>query len=117
LKNTRETIEKIAQAATAQGRAGGAAKGAKAKRELRDDFETTVLATRMTHAGPHQPLRITEGARVRLKDVREPARVTRFLSNDRIEVEAGFLRLQVSRDDVIEVLPETGGAAASCRKA
>jgi DNA mismatch repair protein MutS2 len=59
-----------------------------------------------------QPLRITEGARVRLKDVREPARVTRFLSNDRIEVEAGFLRLQVSCDDVIEVLPETGGAAA-----
>jgi len=48
---------------------------------------------------------------VRLKDVREPARVSRFLANDRIEVEAGFLRLQVSRDDVIEVLPETGAAS------
>jgi len=52
---------------------------AKAKRELRDDFETTVLATEDDSRQDRiQPLRITEGARVRLKDVREPARVSRF---------------------------------------
>jgi DNA mismatch repair protein MutS2 len=111
-EHARETIEKIAQAGDRR-KAGQEAqrKVAKAKRELRDDFETTVLATEDDSRQDRiQPLRITEGARVRLKDVREPARVSRFLANDRIEVEAGFLRLQVSRDDVIEVLPETGAA-------
>jgi DNA mismatch repair protein MutS2 len=53
---------------------------------------------------------------VRLKDVREPARVRRILGNNRIEVEAGFLKMQVSLDDVIEVLPETGGGAAKLPK-
>ena len=48
---------------------------------------------------------------MRLKDVREPARVRRILAGDRIEVEAGFMKMQVSVDDVIEVLPETGGAS------
>jgi DNA mismatch repair protein MutS2 len=46
--------------------------------------------------------------RVRLKNVGEPARVRRKLSGDRLEVEAGFLKMQVSIDDVVEVLPETG---------
>ena len=66
--------------------------------------------------GELQPLTIEEGARVRLKDVREPARVRRMLGNDRIEVEAGFMKMQVSIDDVIEVLPEAGGRRASCRR-
>lgn len=48
---------------------------------------------------------IEEGARVRLKSIREPARVRRKLSAGRIEVEAGFMKLQVSIDDVLEVLP------------
>ena len=54
-------------------------------------------------------LRIEEGSRVRLKGIREPARVRRRLADDRIEVEAGFMKLQVPLEDVVEVLPETGG--------
>jgi DNA mismatch repair protein MutS2 len=54
---------------------------------------------------------VTEGARVRLRGVREPARVRRLMANDVLEVEAGFLKLQVSREDVLEVLPETPAAA------
>ena len=61
-------------------------------------------------AGFVPPRLIEEGVRVRLKNVREPARVRRLLGNERIEVEAGFMKMQVSTDDVIEVLPE---AAAS----
>src|SRR5207247_8118721 len=81
----------------------------KAKRELREDFQTTVLATEDDARQDRiQPLRIAEGARVRLRDVREPARVRRLLGADRIEVEAGFMKMQVSVDDVIEVLPEAG---------
>jgi DNA mismatch repair protein MutS2 len=87
---------------------------AKTKRELREDFQTTVLATQDdSRQGRIQPLKIEEGARVRLRDVREPARVRRKLGDDRIEVEAGFMKMQVSIDDVIEVLPDTGGGSKS----
>jgi DNA mismatch repair protein MutS2 len=85
---------------------------AKAKRELREDFSTTVLETQdESRRGDLKQLKIEEGARVRLKDVREPARVRRKLANDRIEVEAGFMKMQVPIDDVIEVLPEKAPAS------
>ena len=89
----------------------------KAKRELREDFETTVLSTQDDARQDRiQPLRIEEGARVRLRDVREPARVRRKLGDGRIEVEAGFMKMQVSVDDVIEVLPEAGAPAGRLPK-
>ena len=85
---------------------------AKAKRELREDFQTTVLATEDDSRQDRiQPLRITEGVRLRLKDVRDPARVRRILGNGKFEVEVGFMKMQVSADDVIEVLPEGAGGA------
>jgi DNA mismatch repair protein MutS2 len=84
----------------------------KAKRELREDFDTTVLATQDDSRQDRiQPLRIEEGARVRLRDVRDPAVVRRKLGNGRIEVEAGFMKLQVPVEDVIEVLPEAAAPA------
>jgi len=103
-----ETIERLAQTAERKKAADVAQRTvAKAKRELREEFETTVLATqddaRQGELG-RRP-KIEEGARVRLQGVREPARVRRVLGQDRIEVEAGFMKMQVSVDDVIEVLP------------
>ena len=84
----------------------------KAKRELKEDFQTTVLATQDDSRQDRiQPLRIEPGVRVRLKDVRDPARVSRVLGNGRFEVEAGFMKMQVSTDDVIEVLPDTGASS------
>jgi DNA mismatch repair protein MutS2 len=44
--------------------------------------------------------------------VRDPARVRRLLGNGIIEVEAGFMKMQVSIDEVTEVLPETGGSSS-----
>ena len=101
----------------------------KAKRELREDFQTTVLATNDdsrqgrpdSHQGDSrpdriQPLHIAEGARVRLRDVRDPARVRRILGNGRFEVEAGFMKMQVSIDDVIEVLPEASAGSGKLPK-
>ena len=49
---------------------------------------------------------IEEGARVRLKDVRELATVRRILKNGLLEVEAGFLKMQVAREDVAEVVSQ-----------
>jgi DNA mismatch repair protein MutS2 len=83
----------------------------KAKRELREDFQATVLSTQDDSRQDRiQPLRIEEGARVRLKDIRDPARVRRILGNGRIEVEAGFMKMQVATEDVIEVLPESASS-------
>lgn len=103
-----ETIERLAQTAERKKAAEVAQRTiTRAKRELREEFDTTVLATqddaRQGELG-RRP-KIEEGARVRLQGVREPARVRRVLGPDRIEVEAGFMKMQVSVDDVIEVLP------------
>jgi len=103
-----ETIGRITQSADKRKAADQAQRSvARVKRELREEFETTVLSTeddaRQGELG-RRPA-IEEGARVRLKGVREPARVRRLLGNDRIEVEAGFMKMQVSVDDVLEVLP------------
>jgi DNA mismatch repair protein MutS2 len=84
---------------------------------LREDFQTTVLETQDDSRQDRiLPLRVAEGARVRLKNVRDPARVLRLLGNGRFEVEAGFMKMQVEIDDVIEVLPETGAAAGKLPK-
>lgn len=114
-EQAQETIGKISQSADKRKAEQDAQRRiAKTKRELREDFQTAVLATPDDSRQSQTPaLRIEEGARVRLRDVREPARVRRRLGEDRIEVEAGFMKMQVSIDDVIEVLPETGGAPSS----
>jgi DNA mismatch repair protein MutS2 len=73
---------------------------ARVKREMREEWEGFV---------PQQPrtLKIQEGARVRLKGIREPARVKRVLSDGRYEVEAGFMKMRVETADVEEVLPDS----------
>ena len=89
----------------------------KVRRELREDFQTTVLSTQDDARQDRiAPLRIEEGARVRLKDIRDPARVRRVLGNGRIEVEAGFMKMQVAVEDVIEVIPESGPGSAKLPK-
>jgi DNA mismatch repair protein MutS2 len=107
-EQARQTIEQIARGAEHRKAAQEAERRvAKTKRELREDFQTTVLATREdARQGEIRPLRVEEGSRVRLRDVREPARVRRKLTGDRLEVEVGFMKMQVSIDDVIEVLPD-----------
>jgi DNA mismatch repair protein MutS2 len=117
-EQAQETIGKITQSGDRRKAEQDAQRRvAKARRELREDFQTTVLSTEDDSRQDRiQPLRIEEGARVRLKDVRDPARVRRKLGNDRLEVEAGFMKMQVSIDDVIEVLPDTGGAESKLPK-
>jgi DNA mismatch repair protein MutS2 len=114
-EQAQQTIGKITQSADRRKAEQDAQRRiAKVKREAREDFQSTVLATQDDARQDRiAPLRVTEGVRVRLKDVRDPARVRRLLGNDRIEVEAGFLKMQVSIDDVLEVLPESGAGAVS----
>jgi DNA mismatch repair protein MutS2 len=76
---------------------------AKTKREFEEKARVAVFGE--AQAPEQRVAAIAEGDRVRLKGVREPARVRRKLSAGLIEVEAGLMRMQVTTDDVEEVLP------------
>ena len=117
-EQAQETIGRIAQKTEQRKAAEHAQRDvARVKRELREDFQTTLLSTQNdARTGELRPPKIEEGTRVRLRDVREPARVRRKLSDGRFEVEVGFMKMQVSPDDVIEVLPEAAGGGSKLPK-
>jgi DNA mismatch repair protein MutS2 len=103
----RETIDKILSSAEHRKAAELAERRiAKTRREFEERAGETVRGERQSSARP-AAIVIEEGARVRLKGVREPARVRRKLSGGLLEVEAGLMKMQVSTDDVEEVLPVT----------
>jgi DNA mismatch repair protein MutS2 len=112
-EQARETLAGILQEPERKKSAGGALRQvARLKRELREEMEVTVLSTRSdSRGGVLERPKIVEGARVRLSGVRAPARVRRLLDGGRIEVEAGFMKLQIPADDVLEVLPDAPGVS------
>jgi DNA mismatch repair protein MutS2 len=100
----RETIETIEQTAAQRKVADQAMrKVAKTKREFHEQVQTNVLSAETAPAA--RELRVEEGSRVILKGVRQPARVRRMLGHGLIEVDAGFMKMQVALSDVQEVLP------------
>ncbi|HEX3683846.1 MAG TPA: Smr/MutS family protein [Bryobacteraceae bacterium] len=76
---------------------------AKTRREFREEA-AEAMAPVIPNANASAQAAIEEGVRVRLKDVREIATVRRLLKNGMIEVEAGFLKMQVPREDIAEVV-------------
>jgi DNA mismatch repair protein MutS2 len=77
---------------------------AKTKREFRAEA-ASVMSPPLSAGKAAERLPIEEGVRVRLKDVREVATVRRVLKNGMVEVEAGFLKMQVPPEDIAEVVP------------
>ncbi|HLH37840.1 MAG TPA: Smr/MutS family protein [Bryobacteraceae bacterium] len=91
-RRAEETIGELSQKARAR--------VARAKREYRESVESLKPA-----APAEAPrLKLEEGARVRLKGIRQPATVRR-IAGDLLEVDAGYLKMQVSVSDVEEILP------------
>jgi DNA mismatch repair protein MutS2 len=82
----------------------------RAKREFREQAETVLQPQLPAKPAVEKPA-IAEGVKVRLRDVREPATVRRILKNGRIEVEAGFMKMQVALEDVEEVLTKASARA------
>jgi DNA mismatch repair protein MutS2 len=80
-------------------------KVARTRAELKDE----VGALRGPVGGPAALPPIVEGSRVKLKGVRDIARVKRLLPSGEIEVVIGFMKMRVPVTDVLEVLP-AGGA-------
>jgi len=107
--DARQAIERFLATAEDRKAAASASRRVSAlKRELREELDTTVLATRDEArqgdlVSPASQVR--EGSSVRLRGVREPARVRRLLAGGLIEVESGMVKLQAPLDDVLEVLP------------
>jgi DNA mismatch repair protein MutS2 len=106
-KQAQETIGDLSQKARV--------KIARTRREFQEAVETAIESAAPPAAhGAAAParLKLAEGARVRLKNIRQPATVRRILANGFLEVDAGFLRMQVAATDVEEVLPPVGATAA-----
>ncbi len=101
-ESARRTLDEIAQQAESRKAAEQAArKVARTKREFHESVTGEI-------APPHPAaprLKIEEGARVRLRGIRQPAKIRKVLGNDLLEVDAGLMRMQVSIDDVEDILP------------
>jgi DNA mismatch repair protein MutS2 len=101
-ESARRTIEEITQQAESRKAAEQAArKVARTRRE----FQESVAGEFAPAGAPAPLLKLEEGARVRLRGIRQPARVRKVLGNDLLEVDAGLMRMQVSADDVEDILP------------
>ena len=82
------------------------------KREFERELAGAVRETKLeSGAGQLVELDIREGVRVKIRDMREPARVLKVKANGEIEVQAGFMKMKVARTDVLEVLPDAPGGA------
>ena len=101
-----ETVAKISETADRRKSVDQAQRQAsKLTREMREDWETSIVPVQAPADAPRK-LKIEEGVRVRVKGLRDLARVRRVLGNDRLEVEAGFMKLQIAAADVEEVFAE-----------
>ena len=102
-----DTLSKIAETSDRRKGAELAARQVtRTTREMREDFETSVIARPQALDKPEAPKQklIEEGTRVRLKGIRDAGLVRRIYNDGRFEVEIGFMKMQASRDDIEEVL-------------
>jgi DNA mismatch repair protein MutS2 len=77
-------------------------------KEAVESLEPTPIAAASSSVAPK--LKLEEGARVRLKGIRQPATVRRMLDHGILEVDAGFLKMQVPAREVEEILPPSEAA-------
>jgi DNA mismatch repair protein MutS2 len=111
-ENARRTLDEIARGLEQRKAAENAMRRvAKTRREFLEQSSALSQASQTGAEAAPALSAIQEGARIRLKGVRQPARVRRRIGDDMLEVEAGFMKMQVSIDDVEEVLPPGGGEA------
>jgi len=108
----REAIEKIGEAGGRRAVVAASRGAARLEREMRQEFETAVAET-LEVRRPAPPLaRLQPGSLVRLRSAAAPARVLRLLAAGRVEVQAGAIKMQVSLEEVAEVVPAGAPAAA-----
>ena len=106
-KKADATLDRVAEA-TEQRKAAEQAQRliAKTRREFQEEATELVASTKVAPVAK-ATLVLQEGTKVRLKDLREIATVRRLLKNGLLEVEAGFLKMQVPREDVVEIVSKS----------
>ncbi len=85
-------------------------KAAKFKREFQAEMKS---AAKPEGTAAKSAPEIRVGVKVMLDGVRDPAQVLRLLDNGRLEVQAGFMKMQVDATEVREVLSDAAAAQAA----
>ena len=94
---------------------------AKARREFREQFDSTVVAHSTgadqgdPNAQPQIIKHVSEGDTVKLKSTGRTARIARKLDDNHFEVEMGALKMKIARDDIAEVFTALPAAANPAR--
>ncbi len=89
---------------------------AKARREFREQFDSTVVAhaTGADRGDPHaQPTlvkHVSEGDTVKLKSMGRTAVVKKKIGEDHFDVEIGSMKMRIARDDIAEVVSQAGAS-------
>jgi DNA mismatch repair protein MutS2 len=113
MREATDAVQEKTARARREREAGRAAAGL--RREAREAFRAEVvqhLAGIPAEAAPGAPVNVKAGDRVRLRDFSRPGRVlTR--DGERIEVEAGNVRMRLRLEDILEVLPAEAAPARS----
>jgi DNA mismatch repair protein MutS2 len=110
-EGSRAAIRNIQQGAESKKAAEQAQlKAAKFKREFAAEMKAVAKPEGATVKAEPE---IRVGAKVMLEGVREPAQVLRLLDNGRLEVQAGFMKMQVDAIEVQEVLTDAAATQAS----
>ena len=100
-----ETLARIAETAERRKAVDEAHRQtARVRREMREDWETIIPAKRASPSSAN--CKIEEGTRVRAEGHSRTGAGAPLLGDGRFEVEAGFMKMQVSAGDIEEVLPE-----------
>ena len=94
---------------------------AKMRRELREQFDSTVVAHTTgadvgdPHAQPHAVRHVEKGDTVKLKSLGRTAIVKRRIDEDTFEVEMGAMKMRVPRTDVAEVINHAANPVQAAR--
>ncbi len=96
---------------------------AKARREFREQFDSTVVAhaTGADRGDPHaQPAlvkHVSEGDTVKLKSMGRAAVVKKKVGENHFDVEIGSMKMRIARDDIAEVVSQAGASPVEAARA
>ncbi|MCL4783839.1 MAG: Smr/MutS family protein [Bryobacterales bacterium] len=107
-KESRQLLDRMAEGAESKRSLHNAQVNlSRAKREVREDLDRAMTQGKDgKQAAPSMvdDVALEPGMRLRLRDIREPAVLLRVMDGDVIEVEIGFMKLQLPRADIKEVM-------------
>jgi len=118
--HTREAVNALQDRAAAQKLSKDAERRiARARREFREQFDSTVVAHSTgadqgdPHAQPQLVRHVSQGDTVKLKSTGRPAKIARRIDDNHFEVEMGALKMKIAREDIAEVISSAAAAPAA----